>query len=118
MLAPYSVQYYKSILLPPRECKRIIVRTDKLMPASPIRFVVLGSAGQLGSDFCRRLPGQVAALTRAQADLTRADQLRQTLQELRPEIVINCAAYNLVDRAEQERQAAFAVNVWGVRQLA
>jgi len=88
------------------------------MPVSPIRCAVLGSAGQLGSEFCRRLPGQVAALTRSQADLTRADQMRQILQELRPEIVINCAAYNLVDRAEQEPEAAFAVNAWGVQQLA
>jgi len=104
--------------LPRRDCKRIIVRTDKVMAASPIRFAILGSNGQLGGDFCRQLNGPVAALTRAQADLTNGDQLRQTLQDVRPEVVINCAAYNLVDRAEHEPEAALAVNAWGVRQLA
>jgi dTDP-4-dehydrorhamnose reductase len=40
------------------------------------------------------------------------------LEDVRPDVVINCAAYNLVDRAESEPQAAFAANVWGVRDLA
>jgi dTDP-4-dehydrorhamnose reductase len=44
--------------------------------------------------------------------------LRDALTELRPGVVINCAAYNYVDRAEDEPEAAFAVNAWGVRQLA
>src|SRR6202011_4744410 len=38
--------------------------------------------------------------------------------ELRPQVVINCAAYNFVDKAEQEPEAAVAVNAWGVRELA
>jgi dTDP-4-dehydrorhamnose reductase len=88
------------------------------MPASPPRFAVLGCAGQLGSDLCRRLGDEVVPLSRAEADLTRADQLDSTLRRLHPDIVFNCAAYNLVDRAEQEPEAAFAVNAWGVRQLA
>jgi dTDP-4-dehydrorhamnose reductase len=58
------------------------------------------------------------ALTRAQADLTRPDTLRAALAEIRPDVVVNCAAYNFVDRAEAEPEAAFAVNAWGVRQLA
>lgn len=83
-----------------------------------MRHVVLGANGQLGRDLCPRLPGEVLALTRAQADLTQPTRLRQTLEELRPGIVINCAAYNFVDRAESEPEAAFAVNTWGVRFLA
>ena len=66
---------------------------------------------------CRLLPTD-AALTRADADLTRPADLRQALEARRPDVVINCAAYNLVDRAEQEPEAAFAVNAWGVRHLA
>jgi dTDP-4-dehydrorhamnose reductase len=84
----------------------------------PKKYVVLGSAGQLGRDLCPRLAGEVVALTRADVDLTRPDGLRATLENHRPEIVINCAAYNLVDRAESEPAAAFEVNAWGVRQLA
>ena len=83
-----------------------------------MKTVVLGSAGQLGREMGARLPGEVAALTRAQADLTRPDALRVTLAQLRPDVVVNCAAYNLVDRAEDEPAAAFGVNAWGVRDLA
>jgi dTDP-4-dehydrorhamnose reductase len=83
-----------------------------------MRHVVLGANGQLGRDLCPRLPGEVVALSREQADLTRPDQLRQTLKELQPGIVINCAAYNFVDRAHSEWKAAFAVNAEGVWVLA
>ncbi|HZY85294.1 MAG TPA: dTDP-4-dehydrorhamnose reductase [Gemmataceae bacterium] len=83
-----------------------------------MRYAVLGAAGQLGRDLCPRLPGEVVALARDRADLTKPDALRATLDEVAPEVVVNCAAYNLVDRAESEPPAAFAVNAWGVRELA
>jgi dTDP-4-dehydrorhamnose reductase len=83
-----------------------------------VKFVVLGAHGQLGRDLCPRLPGDVVALTRAQADLTLPESLCRTLGELRPDVVVNCAAYNFVDRAESEPLAAWAVNTWGVRTLA
>jgi dTDP-4-dehydrorhamnose reductase len=83
-----------------------------------MHYMVLGAAGQLGRDLCSRLPDRVSAMTRADADLTRTDQLAQALRSLRPDVVINCAAYNFVDRAESEPEAAFAVNAWGVRSLA
>jgi dTDP-4-dehydrorhamnose reductase len=83
-----------------------------------MKYAILGAAGQLGRDLCPRLSGEVNALTRAEADLTHADQLRMVLHGLRADVVINCAAYNQVDRAESEPAAAFAVNAWGVRNLA
>jgi dTDP-4-dehydrorhamnose reductase len=82
------------------------------------RNAVIGAAGQLGRDLCPRLPGEVIALGRDRAELTRPELLRATLTELRPDVVVNCAAYNFVDRAETERDAAFAVNAWGVHNLA
>jgi dTDP-4-dehydrorhamnose reductase len=78
----------------------------------------LGARGQIGRDLCPRLAGEVIPLTRDRADLTRRETLRAILGELRPQVVINCAAYNFVDKAEQEPDAAFAVNTWGVRELA
>jgi dTDP-4-dehydrorhamnose reductase len=83
-----------------------------------MRYVVLGSAGQLGRDLCPRLSGEVIALTRADVDLTQPDALRARITKLAPDIVINCAAYNYVDRAEAEPAAVFDVNAWAVRQLA
>jgi dTDP-4-dehydrorhamnose reductase len=83
-----------------------------------VKYAVLGAAGQLGRDLCTLLPGEVAPLTRDRADLARPGSLRSLLQEMHPDVVVNCAAYNLVDRAEDEPDAAFAVNAWGVRELA
>jgi dTDP-4-dehydrorhamnose reductase len=86
-----------------------------------MRYAVLGAAGQLGRDLCPRLPGDVIALSRDgshAADLTRPESLRAMLDDVRPDVVINCAAYNFVDRAESEPTEAFAVNAWGVRELA
>jgi dTDP-4-dehydrorhamnose reductase len=83
-----------------------------------MKYAVLGSRGQLGRDLCPRLAGEVIPLERAQVDLLNGDAMRAALQALRPDVVVNCAAYNFVDRAESEPAAAFAVNVWGVRDLA
>ncbi len=83
-----------------------------------MKYAVLGAAGQLGSDLCPRLTGEVVRLARAQLDLTRRETVRAALAELRPDIFINCAAYNFVDQAESEPEAAFTVNAWGVRELA
>jgi dTDP-4-dehydrorhamnose reductase len=83
-----------------------------------MRHVILGAAGQLGHEFARLLDGQLCCLTRADADLTRSELPRATLTLLRPDVVVNCAAYNFVDRAEDEPEAALAVNGTGVGELA
>lgn len=88
------------------------------MEEIPVKYAVLGAAGQLGRDLCPRLDGEVVPLDRTRGDLGQPDELRATLADIRPNIVVNCAAYNFVDKAESEPDAAFAVNAWGVRSLA
>jgi dTDP-4-dehydrorhamnose reductase len=93
-----------------------------------MRYAVLGAAGQLGRDLCSRLPGEVISLSRTGSpsrpgsppaiDLALLESLRSLFDDVQPDVVINCAAYNYVDRAESEPQEAFAVNAWGVRELA
>ena len=83
-----------------------------------MRYAVLGAAGQLGRELGALLGHAATPLTREQVDLTRPDTLRAGLGEVRPDVVLNCAAYNLVDRAEAEPATAFAINAWGVRELA
>jgi dTDP-4-dehydrorhamnose reductase len=83
-----------------------------------MRIAVLGAAGQLGRDLCPRLPGEVVPLSRADIDLARFTTIPPALAAVRPDVLVNCAAYNLVDRAEAEPGVAFAVNGLGVRLLA
>jgi dTDP-4-dehydrorhamnose reductase len=83
-----------------------------------MKTLVIGASGQLGRDLCPRLSGDVIPLTRADADLTNLEATATKLGEIRPDIIINCAAYNLVDKAESEPEVAFAVNAWAVGNLA
>jgi dTDP-4-dehydrorhamnose reductase len=83
-----------------------------------VKYAVLGSAGQLGRDLCPKLDGEVIPLTRDRADLTREEEIRKALLEIQPQIVINCAAYNFVDRAESEPDQAMATNAWAMGKLA
>jgi dTDP-4-dehydrorhamnose reductase len=83
-----------------------------------MRFAVLGALGQLGRDLCPRLSGEVIPLGRADVDLVKPGAVRQFFEQLRPDVVVNCAAYNFVDKAESEPEVAFAVNTWAVRELA
>jgi dTDP-4-dehydrorhamnose reductase len=82
------------------------------------RILVIGAQGQLGRDLCPRLSGEVIAAGRDRADLNQPSLLESTIDAVRPNIVINCAAYNFVDKAESEPEAAFAVNAFAVRNLA
>ena len=83
-----------------------------------MRIALIGATGQLGTDLKLRLPGEVAALGHDQIELRDEASITQTLDALHPEIVINTAAYNLVDRAEDERKSADEINTHGPRRLA
>lgn len=83
--------------------------------------VVFGAAGQLGVELVRVLGERgysVHPFNRASVDITNLPLLEQTLAPLDPKAIINAAAYNQVDVAEQEPQAAFNANALGVRNLA
>jgi dTDP-4-dehydrorhamnose reductase len=82
-----------------------------------VRAVVLGAGGQLGSDLSQ-LIGAGSGVTREQVSVSDSDSIDALLSSLRPAIVFNCAAYNAVDRAENERDLAFAVNAEGPANVA
>jgi dTDP-4-dehydrorhamnose reductase len=83
--------------------------------------VVFGAAGQLGVELVRELRARqyaVAAWDRSHVDITHAQAVENALTRSDPAVVFNAAAYNQVDVAEQEPQAAFLVNALAVRNLA
>src|SRR5262245_37531707 len=90
------------------------------MTLARTRCVLLGSAGQLAFDLARtwERSGELTRLTRADLDIRDASAVRETLTRLRPTLVLNCASYNEVDRAEDDRAGAFAVNADAVGTLA
>ena len=80
-------------------------------------ILLTGANGQVGWEIARRGAG-VRAFGRGELDITNADSVREVIAQVRPKIVINAAAYTAVDKAESERDLAFAVNEAGPRTLA
>ncbi|MDP7294543.1 MAG: NAD(P)-dependent oxidoreductase, partial [Vicinamibacterales bacterium] len=85
------------------------------------RVLVTGAAGQLGG-VIRELFGDggddVTALTRVELDLTEHDAVLRAVRDAQPNLMVNCAAYNQVDAAEDDATSALAVNAFSVRSLA
>lgn len=85
------------------------------------RVAIFGSGGQLGvelkAEFTKR-EYDVTGFERSTVDITNAAQVERALAQFDPAIVLNAAAYNQVDVAEKEPQAAYTVNGLAVRNLA
>ncbi len=81
-------------------------------------ILVTGAAGQLGSAFLRLLGDEALGLTRAELDLEDLDAIGPAVTSRRPALVINCAAYTAVDRAEEQPERARTLNARAVERLA
>ena len=80
-------------------------------------IVVTGANGQLGTAFGKQLPGS-QLLTRGDLDLAEPSTIRSRLDELMPQLLINCAAYTAVDAAEEDENTAMVVNASAVEEMA
>jgi dTDP-4-dehydrorhamnose reductase len=81
--------------------------------------MVTGAAGQLGSTIVARMSASVEVAPFRRADLDIADQaaVMDKVASLHPDVIINCAAYNDVERAEDDAVAALSGNAMGVLAL-
>lgn len=85
------------------------------------RIAVIGSNGQLGTDICLAFAGagwDVSALTHADLDVTREDNVAAAIAGLKPNLIVNTAAMHDVERCEAEPSLAYAVNESGARNVA
>src|SRR5690242_13061699 len=82
--------------------------------------LLIGANGQLGSDLRKEAPSAhgVTSVTRQDLDITDHGRVAAMLRDLRPEVIVNTAAFINVEVAEVEVDAAFAVNAVAVRNLA
>lgn len=87
-----------------------------------MRIAITGAGGQLGRELALWFnvqPGDVLIpLSRAELDVTDTEQCLTVLNHIHPDVIIHCAAYTAVDKAESEPEAAFAVNGFGTRNVA
>lgn len=83
------------------------------------RVFVTGAAGHLGTMVVRAFADcDVVAHTRSTLDISDGSAVRRAVAESAPDLIVNCAAYNDVDGAEDDPLGALAVNAFAVRSLA
>jgi len=77
-----------------------------------MKILLTGKNGQVGWELQRTLAplGEVVAVDRQALDLTRPDAIRALIREVKPDLIVNPAAYTAVDKAESEPEIAMAVN--------
>ncbi len=86
-----------------------------------MKVLITGAKGMLGVDIVRVMEKagfDVMAFSHSELDITKRDETISKIKELKPQVVINCAAYTRVDDAERERETAYRVNGLGVQNLA
>lgn len=84
-----------------------------------MKILLTGKNGQVGFELQRALAplGEVVAVGQRECDLADAAAVRALVQQVRPNIIVNPAAYTAVDQAERERERAFAINAAAVQVL-
>ena len=94
--------------------------TQAAIPPRNPRILIVGNAGQLGRELERIFAGvgPMVAVDRESVDLAEADQTRALVSRAAPDLILNAAAYTAVDRAESERDLAYAINEQAPRVLA
>lgn len=86
-----------------------------------LKFMVTGVNGQLGNDVVielKEIGFDVIAPTREDFDLTNAQQVKTYILKEKPDVIIHCAAYTAVDKAEDEKDLCYSVNVEGTKSVA
>jgi len=86
-----------------------------------MKYLIIGKHGQLAKEFQRLLSSkgeEYIALSHEEADVRDYEKLNRVFEAYKPSVVINCSAYNQVDRAESDYEEAMKVNALGPYNLA
>jgi dTDP-4-dehydrorhamnose reductase len=86
-----------------------------------MKYLITGKNGQLARSFVMRFEDRsfdFLAPDESQLDITNRGSIDDAVAAYKPDVIINCAAYNLVDKAEEAPDTAFCVNAEGPRNLA
>ncbi|MGY0626359.1 MAG: dTDP-4-dehydrorhamnose reductase [Paraglaciecola chathamensis] len=86
-----------------------------------MKVLITGKNGQLGWELCHRAPQagvEVFAFGSSELDITQSGDVAQVFSCVKPDVVINCAAYTAVDKAESDQENVYLVNETGAVNIA
>jgi dTDP-4-dehydrorhamnose reductase len=84
-----------------------------------MKYLITGAKGQLAREFISKLEGKnVYSFDREKLDISDEKNLREAIDYVKPDIFINCAAYNNVDLAESEKEKSFSINSSAIKNIA
>ncbi len=86
-----------------------------------VKILITGKNGQLAKEFIKLFSEKglnFIAFDKSELDISDFETVRKRLKETKPDILINCAAYNLVDKAEEDRKNCYLTNTKGAENLA
>ncbi|MEM8672259.1 MAG: dTDP-4-dehydrorhamnose reductase [Cyanobacteria bacterium P01_G01_bin.67] len=84
------------------------------------RVLLTGISGQVGQELQRTLTtlGEVIGVSRQDLDLSQPEQIQQRIAEIKPDIIVNAAAYTAVDQSESEPDLAMTINATAPKAIA
>lgn len=86
-----------------------------------MKYLITGASGQLGYDIIRELDrrkeADYYAPTREKMDITNYDSVMEVVKNYSPDVIFHCAAYTAVDKAEENRDDCYNVNVNGTKNI-
>lgn len=84
------------------------------------KILLIGITGQVGQELQQTLPniGEVIGVDRTSIDLTQPEQIHTSIERIKPNLIVNAAAYTAVDKAESESDLAMAINATAPKAIA
>lgn len=87
-----------------------------------MKTFITGGAGQLGYDIIRELQkrgyNDILAPTIEELDITDSAELSKVIEDYKPDVIFHCAAYTAVDKAEENKELCYNINVLGTKNIA
>lgn len=97
---------------------KILIAGGNSQLAKEIKYILDRGSSSLGDIDSRIIQGEVISLSRAELDITDLNMVKEVVNNIKPDVIINCAAYTNVDGCESDFKGAFQVNALGPRNLA
>jgi dTDP-4-dehydrorhamnose reductase len=84
------------------------------------KILLIGITGQVGQELQQTLPtiGEVISVGRQSLDLSQPEQIQQRIAEIKPNLIVNAAAYTAVDQSEKESELAMTINATAPKAIA